>query len=61
MSAASRSVTGPDAKAVSKRGGQRKTRTKRAFKGEAHVGAERGLEAHNALGREWFRTEADIC
>ena len=36
---------------------QRKTCTKRAFKGEAHVGAEKDLRARNVLRREWFRAE----
>jgi len=39
---------------------QRKTRAKRVWQAEAHVGAEKSLEAHNALGREGFRAEADI-
>jgi hypothetical protein len=32
-----------------------KTRTRRVWQAEAHVGAERGLRAHTALEREWFQ------
>src|SRR5438045_3679967 len=39
---------------------QRKTRAKRVWQAEVHVGAERDLRAHNALGRGWFQAEAEI-
>jgi hypothetical protein len=56
VNAASRSVTGPDAKAASKSGAQRKTRWKRPFKEEVHVGAEKGASERTMRFLALFHT-----